>query len=635
VTARAEGPAARDQEVEARARNWHDDLASALAGLYPGRAQAVHEAVVARAMAAGRARKAPLVALDRQRERDADWYLRPGRVGYAAYVDRFGGDLRGVGRRIGYLRELGVDVLHLMSVLRSRAGDSDGGYAIDDYRHPDPRLGTLADLEDLIGTLHDAGISTCLDLVMNHTSSDHEWAVRARRGSAYYQGLYLTFPDRTLPDAYEATLPEVFPTMSPGNFTWADEMQAWVWTTFRDFQWDLNWANPDVLVEMTDVLLYLANLGVDIIRLDAVAFTWKRLGTNCQNQPEAHLIAQALRAALGMAAPASILLAEAIVGPDELVPYLGSHERQRRECQLAYHNQLMVQGWSMLASRDTRLASAALARLPQSPRGTTWLTYVRCHDDIGWAISDQDAASVGLDGRAHRQFLAEFYRGDFPMSFGRGVPFSSNPQTGDERTCGMASTLSGVAAGLAAADPVQVDQGIARLLLLYALAFGFGGAPMIYMGDELALGDDDTGPVGPVPAGDSRWRHRPEMDEARMADRGDPQTVAGAVWAGMRRLVSARKACRSLHGDGTVEVVSSGDRRVFAWARRHPRYGPMLGLANVSETALDVPADVLGALDLRPITDLLDPHATDLLRLGPLAVRWLSADATYRTAPAV
>jgi amylosucrase len=624
-----------EAEIRARVEDWRDDLCSALAGLYPGQAQAVQAVVVERATAAARARKASLVALDRQRERDVDWYLRPERVGYSAYVHLFGGDLRGVARRVEYLQELGVDLLHLMSVFRSRAGDSDGGYAIDDYRHPDPRLGTLCDLEQLIDTLRDAGIGTCLDLVMNHTSSDHEWAVAARQGSAYHQGLYLTFPDRAIPDAYEATLPEVFPTMSPGNFTWVEEMKAWVWTTFREFQWDLNWANPDVLFEMIDVLLHLANLGVEIVRLDAVAFTWKRLGTNSQNQPEAHLVAQALRAALGMTAPACILVAEAIVGSDDLVPYLGGHERQRRECQLAYHNQLMVQGWSMLASRETRLANATLGRLPPPPSGTSWLTYVRCHDDIGWAISDQDAASVGLDGSAHRRFLAEFYRGDFPMSFGRGAAFSINPLTGDERTCGMTSTLAGVVAGLKASDPVEVEQGIARALLLYALAFGFGGVPMIYMGDELGLGDDERYQLDPERAGDSRWRHRPAMDDAWITDRHNPQTVAGAMWAGFGRLMSARKTCRALHGAGTVEVIGSGDPSVFAWVRRHSRFGSVLGLANVSETTIDVSPAVLGVLDLAPIVDLLDPEAKDLLRLGPFAVRWLSADASYRTAPAV
>jgi amylosucrase len=634
VARSTEGQASR-AETLARAAEWEHDLSSALAGLYPGQAPNVQEALVERALAAAARRKPDLVALDRERERDVDWFLGGDRVGYAAYVDRFGGDLRGVQARVEYLRELGVNVLHLMSVLRPRAGDSDGGFAIDDYRQPDPCLGTLDDLERLIGSLRGAGISTCLDLVMNHTSADHEWAVRAREGSSYHKALYLSFPDRAMPDAYEATLPEVFPTMSPGNFTWVDEMQAWVWTTFREFQWDLNWANPDVMVEMADVLLHLANLGVEIIRLDAVAFTWKRLGTNCQNQPEAHLIAQALRAVLGVAAPACILLAEAIVGPDDLIGYLGHHERQRRECQLAYHNQLMVQGWSMLASRDTRLATVALGRLPQAPSGTTWLTYVRCHDDIGWAISDRDAGDVGLNGAAHRQFLAKFFRGDFPLSFARGASFSSNPLTGDERTCGMAATLSGITAGTDASDPVLIGYGIARMLLLYALVFGFGGVPMIYMGDELGLGDDKEYMVDPAKAGDSRWRHRPQMDTAAIDARHDRKTVAGATWAGLQRLVLARKGCRALHGAGTVEVLASADPGVFAWARRHPRFGSILGLANVTESTVYASPSVLGVLDLAPIHDLLDPEATDLLRLGPFAVRWLSADRGYRTAPAV
>ncbi|MGO9659098.1 MAG: alpha-amylase family protein [Acidimicrobiales bacterium] len=612
---------------------WSDDLMSALAGLYPTRAGAMYQRLVDVVVAASKEREPSLLLLDSERERGSDWYLHNDRVGYAAYVDRLGHDFKGLGRRVSYLRDLGVNVLHLMSVLQPRGGDNDGGFAIKDYRRPDPRLGTLADFKALIDRLRNAGISTCVDLVMNHTSSDHEWAVEARRGSDYHRGLYLTFPDRQLPDAYERTLPEVFPTMSPGNFTWVDEMNAWVWTTFRDFQWDLNWANPCVMFEMAEILLHLANLGVEIVRLDAVAFTWKRLGTNCQNQPEAHLIAQALRAVLGMAAPASILLAEAIVSPDDLVAYLGHHERERRECQLAYHNQLMVQAWSMLATGEANLATAALDRLPQAPSGTTWLTYVRCHDDIGWAVADPDATAVGLDGAAHRAFLARFYRGDFPMSFARGVPFSTNAVTGDERTSGMTSALAGIDAGISAGDPAQVEQGVARMLMLYAIIFGFGGVPMIYMGDEVGLGDDITYMEDPERAGDSRWRHRPPMDETRTAQRNDPSTVAGALWSGLRRLVAARKGCRPLQGSGAVRVVPSGNPKVFAWARFHPRYGRLLGLANVSSVRTRAPEALLGHLDLLPVVDLLAPSEIDFCDLGPFTVRWLTADQSYRTAP--
>jgi amylosucrase len=606
-----------------------------VAGLYPGRADEVIDSVVRRASNAARVRKGPLVDLDRARERDSDWYQRPERIGYSAYADRFGDDLPGVAGRIGYLQELGVDVLHLMSVWRSRSGDNDGGYAVQDYRRPDPRLGTVEDLVSLIDSLRDAGISICLDLVMNHTSATHEWAVAARRGSAYHRDLYLTFGDRTRPDAYEATLPEVFPTMAPGNFTWVEEMDAWVWTTFREFQWDLNWANPDVLMEMVDILLYLVNLGVEIIRLDAVAFTGKRLGTNGQNQPEAHLIVQVLRGVIGIAAPASILLAEAIVGPDDLVAYLGAHERQRRECQIAYHNQLMVQSWSMLATRDVGLANVALGRVPSPPDATTWLTYVRCHDDIGWAISDQDAASAGLDGSAHRQFLAAFYRGNFPGSFGRGVAFSTNPVTGDERTSGMASSLSGIAAGGESGDGREVGLGVDRLLVLYALAFGFGGLPMVYMGDEIGLGDDGAYVEDPLRAGDSRWSHRPAMSESRMADRHDPLTTAGAVWAGIRRLATARQGCRVLHGGASVTPVETGNRQVFAWVRRHPRYGSMLGVANIAETTTSLPSSLLAVLEGGTVVDLLDPAAVDHLHLPAYTARWLTVDSAYRTAPSV
>ena len=623
-----------DAQVDARVEAWSVELRAAITALYGERGDETSARLVKSARAAAARRRAPLRELDRDREREPDWYQRPERVGYIAYADRFGGTLAGVADRIDHLAELGVDVLHLMSVLRARAGENDGGYAVDDYRSPDPALGTPADLVALADRLRGAGISLCLDLVMNHTSSDHEWALAARRGSAYHRALYRTFPDRTLPDQYEATLPEVFPDMAPGSFTWDDDLDAWVWTTFREFQWDLDWSNPDVMVEMVDVLLHLANVGVEIVRLDAVAFTWKRMGTNCQNQPEAHLIAQALRAAVGMAAPATVLLAEAIVGPDDLVGYLGAHELERRECELAYHNQLMVQGWSMLAEQRVALASEALRRLPAAPARTTWFTYVRCHDDIGWAVSDRDALAVGLDGWQHRAFLAAFYRGDYPTSFARGVPFSSNPRTGDERTCGMTAALCGIAAGLAADDEVEVARGIDRLVLLYGLAFGYGGIPMVYMGDELGQGDDLGYLDDPLTAGDSRWRHRPRLDLDAVARHHDASSVAGRVWPRLRALVEARRACPPLHGAAASIPVGSGHASVFAWVRRHPRHGTLLGLANVSGAPARTSPGVLDHARGPAARDVLDESSADLTALGPYQVRWITPDATHRALPA-
>ncbi len=615
---------------------WRVDLHAALGGLYGDESGALADDLTALARSAARDRSPELVQLDRRRAASPFWYQAPQRVGYMAYVDRFGGDLSGVRKRIPYLTELGVDTLHLLSLLQPRDGESDGGYAIRDYRRPDERLGSPADLGDLISELRSNAISLCVDFVLNHTADDHEWAIAATQGSEYHRALYRTFPDRSEPDRWEQSLPEVFPTMAPGNFTWNDEMERWVWTTFREFQWDLDWTNPDVMREVAAIALDLANLGIEILRLDAIAFTWKRLGTNCQNQPEAHLIAQALRAVLAMAAPATLLLAEAIVGPDDLVAYLGRHEvdgreMERRECELAYHNQLMVQGWSMLASGRADLAHHAISRLPTIPDRATWFTYVRCHDDIGWAIDDADAEAAMITGFGHRRYLAEFYRGDFPGSFARGRAFGVNVETGDERTSGMTATLAGLTAALADDDADAISRAIDRITLLYGIAFGFGGIPIIYMGDELAQVDDEAWQHDPARSADSRWTHRPPFDDDLAERRHDITTPTGRVWSALRQLVEARRRCPALHDDGAlVETLDPGKPTVFAWRRSHPRFGDMIGLANFGPAA--VVAKPTG-FDGQAI-DLLAPDDRDPWRLAPLQVRWITADATYTPVPA-
>lgn len=620
------------QEFDRRVAEWRRDLGSALAGLYGDMSATIGTSLVERARAAADARSPELVELDRVRAVSPFWYQGRQRVGYMAYVDRLGGDLAGVRRRIPYLTELGVDTLHLLSLFQPRLGENDGGYAIRDYRLPDTRLGTLGDLHGLIADLRANEISLCADFVLNHTSDDHEWARAAAAGSDYHRALYRTYPDRTEPDRWEATLPEVFPNLAPGSFTWNDDMGRWVWTTFREFQWDLDWSNPDVMLEIVDIALDLANYGVEILRLDAIAFTWKRLGTNCQNQPEAHLVAQALRAVLAIAAPSTVLLAEAIVAPDDLVAYLGRHESERRECELAYHNQLMVQGWSMVASGRADLARHAISRVADIPGRSTWFTYVRCHDDIGWAIDDADAAHVGLSGEGHREFLAAFYRGDFWQSFARGAPFGTNLETGDERTSGMTATLAGVTAALETNDPHALDLAIRRLLLLYGIAFGFGGIPIVYMGDELCQQDDLSWASTPTHRGDTRWSHRPAFDDELAAVRHDAATPSGRVWAGIRHLAETRKACLPLHDDhATVRMFDPGFRSVFAWHRAHPRFGDLVGLANVGDDEVDIVSrpDALGAA-----VDVLAPDDRHPWRLAPLQVRWITADADYATVPA-
>ncbi len=625
-------------ELRRRTAQVADDATATLGALYPdANAATLFARLVDVAARSATNRPESLRRRDLAAELRPDWFQSPGMIGYVAYADRFGGDLAGVEKRLDYLVELGVTYVHLMSVLRPRAGENDGGYAIADYRDVDPSLGTVDDLRALVASMHDRSMAVCLDLVMNHTADTHTWALAARDGDEAKRAYYLTFPDRAEPDRFERTLPEVFPTLAPGNFTWDEGMGRWVWTTFNAFQWDLNYANPEVLIEMLDTMCFLANLGVDVLRLDAVAFTWKRVGTDCQNLPEAHLIAQVLRALLFVAAPATILQAEAIVGPDDLVQYLGAYKaRHRRECELAYHNQLMVLGWSALAEQSVRLTTQALNRMQQIPTWTSWCTYVRCHDDIGWAVTDEDADRVGLSGPAHRRFLAEFYRGVYPFSYAEGVAFSANATTGDERTSGTTAALTGIDRARRTGDLLLLDLGVRRMLLLHGLALSFGGIPLIYMGDELALANDLTYADDPARAEDSRWIHRPVMDWSAADRRIDRTTVEGRVFEGLTRLIRRRTATPALRSGGTTEAFSTGNDRVLGVRRWHPDHGPVLIVASFSPET-----NAVAPLGRPPIGDawfdVLSGERVpgdEPLSLGGYALRWYTADPHHTVIPA-
>ncbi|MDQ2810004.1 MAG: alpha-amylase family glycosyl hydrolase, partial [Chloroflexota bacterium] len=362
------------------------------------------------------ARSPALQALDAAREADPGWFQAQGMLGAVAYVDLFAETLDGVQAKVPYFQELGVTYLHLMPPFLAPAGNNDGGYAVSSYRETNPALGTMADLTDLAGALRVAGISLALDFVFNHTSDEHAWARAALAGDPQYQAYYRMFPDRSIPDAYERTLREIFPDQRPGNFTWRPDAQRWVWTTFNSFQWDLNYANPEVFTRMAEELLFLANQGVEVLRLDAVAFIWKQLGTACENLPEAHLLIQAFNALVRIAAPALLFKSEAIVHPDEVIRYI-----RPDECRLSYNPLLMALLWNTLATRDVRLLAASMRdRFPIDPR-CAWVNYVRVHDDIGWTFDDAVAGRLGINGYDHRRFLNQFYTGRYPGSFARGV----------------------------------------------------------------------------------------------------------------------------------------------------------------------------------------------------------------------
>ena len=564
-----------DELFHARFARFFTELRDPLVALYgddprfPAQWGALLDAIAGCAAA----RADDLRRLDHEREITPDWLQREQAVGYVTYVDRFAGTLAGVRERLGYLRELGISYLHLMPLLRARPEPNDGGYAVVDYGAIEPALGTIEDLAGLSAALRAAGIALCIDVVLNHTAREHPWAQAALAGDAGKLAYYRTFPDRAEPDAYERTLPEVFPDVAPGNFTWVPELGRWVWTTFNDYQWDLDYTNPEVFRAMCEVMLDLAATGVDVLRLDAVPFLWKRVGTNSQNQPEVHQLVQAFRSAVRIAAPAVAFKAEAIVSPQDLVGYLGAGRHEGKACDLAYHNVLMVLLWSSLATRKVALMTRTLQSMPPVPAGAGWVTYVRCHDDIGWAITEEDAAAVGETGFEHRRFLVDFYAGDFPGSFARGARFQENEATGDARTSGTAASLAGLEAG--------DEHGVERLLLLYAVAFAYGGLPLFYMGDELGLLNDRDWAADPVHASDNRWMHRPPMDWEAAERRHDPATVQGRLWTGLQRLIEQRRGTRAVHAQGTIEAVWTGNDHVFGLRREHAG-DRLLLLANFS-----------------------------------------------------
>jgi amylosucrase len=580
------------------------------------------EEILASAAAAWLARPARLKDLDAQREADPGWFQSQQMLGGVCYVDLFAGNLEGVRAKIPYFQELGLTYLHLMPLFACPEGDNDGGYAVSSYRKVKPALGTMAQLAALADELRAAGISLVVDFVFNHTSNEHDWARQALAGDAEYQDYYFMFPDRAMPDAYETTLREIFPDVRPGNFTYRPEVNRWVWTTFYSFQWDLNYSNPVVFRRMGEEMLFLANQGVEILRLDAVAFIWKQLGTACENLPEAHMIIQAYNALARIAAPSLHFKSEAIVHPDEVARYIAP-----TECQLSYNPLLMALLWETLATREVKLLHASLRdRFKISP-DCAWVNYVRCHDDIGWTFDDADAAGVGIDGYHHRRFLNAFYTGRFAGSFARGLPFQENPKTGDARISGTAASLAGLEQALRQQNPLEIDYAVQRILLIHSVILSIGGIPLLYLGDETAMLNDYSYGNDPAKAGDSRWVHRPFADWQRMEHRHDGNTVEGRVFQGLRRLISLRQQQVAFAGHETT-IIDTGNPHVLGYVRQQAGQR-VVALASFSEHPHTIAASLLRIHGLGyRFQDLVSNRAVALeeeLHLDPYQFVWLAA----------
>lgn len=582
------------ESFEKRLASHFEDLFQPLHTLYSDRYDFFFHVltIVETAAEAWIDRDAELRALDALREEDRDWFLSHRMVGATCYVDLFAGGFSGLMDRVHYLKELGITYLHLMPVFETPIAENDGGYAVSDYREVDPRLGTLDELAELAKVLRHHGISLALDFVLNHTSDEHRWAREALAGNQTYQDYYLMFPNRELPDAYEKHLQDVFPDDHDGAFSYRPRIKRWVWTTFHTYQWDLNYANPAVLRQMAEEMLFLANLGAETIRMDAVAFLWKQLGTNCQNLPNAHEVLRVLSAVARIAAPAIALKSEAIVHPDEVSRYISP-----QECQLSYNPQLMALLWDALATRSTVALRSGLETRFQIPDGCGWVNYVRCHDDIGWAFSDEDIKAGGFDPSSHRRFLTKFYTGQFEGSFAHGLVFQENPETGDARVSGMTASLAGLERALAEDDEEEIEFSIRRILLLHGVAMTVGGMPLVYLGDEIGSLNDYSFEENEQKNDDSRWVHRPRFDWAGSESRHDVSTPQGRIYQGLLRLIQVRT--QSLAFDrAATEFVDVGNDHLFAYFRNRDEHS-VLVMANFSERPQAIAAKRLRNLGLR------------------------------------
>ena len=558
--------------------------------------------------------------LDRQRLAEPGWYKGHSLVGMLMYVSAFAGTLRGVREKLDYIEDCGVNYLHLMPLLESPEGRSDGGYAVADFRKVQPELGTMEDLAALAGDCHSRGIAVCLDFVMNHTSEDHEWARRARSGDPEAQSRYFFYDDWDLPNRFEQTVPQVFPTTAPGNFSWCAEAGKVVMTTFYPYQWDLNYANPVVFRDMTENMLFLCNQGVDIIRLDAVPYIWKELGTNCRNLPQVHELVRMMRIVCEIVCPGTLLLGEVVMEPSKVVPYFGSVEKP--ECHLLYNVTTMASTWHTVATKNVSLLRHQLGQVFALPGEYTFLNYLRCHDDIGWGLDYDYLERFGQYQVPHKKFLNDYLTGKWFGSPARGELYNDDPRIGDARLCGTTASLCGVEAARYEKDGYKLDWALRLDLMLHAYMFTLSGIPVLYSGDEIAQENDYGYHKDPLKAADSRWLHRGDMNWDAAALRHDPETPEGRIFTGLRRLEELRAAHRVFNGEADVWIVDTRDDCVLGIGRYY-RGEKLVALFNFGEQERTVSISELG-----DYSDLLTGRPVSVFRIviPSGGFRWLLCD---------
>ena len=509
-------------------------------------------------------RNSDLKKLDRSRVKNPDWYKQNDLLGMMMYTNAFAGTLKGVKEKLPYVKSCGVNYLHFMPLLESPKGRDDGGYAVADFRKVKPELGTMEDLEDLTAECHRQGISCCLDFVMNHTSEDHEWARAARQGDPVARSRYFFYDDWFVPNIYEETVPEVFPTTAPGNFTWINDCNQVVMTTFYPYQWDLNYANPMVFNDMVGNMLYMANRGIDVIRLDAVPYIWKQIGTNCRNLPQVHTLVRMMRIISEIVCPGVLLLGEVVMEPSKVVPYFGTVDKP--ECHMLYNVTTMASTWNTIATKNVGLLKRQMDQVCALPKDYVFLNYLRCHDDIGWGLDYDWLAQFGIDEVAHKKFLNDYFTGKGYNSDSRGELYNDDPRLGDARLCGTTASLSGLEAGQYEANADKIAQAVACDLMLHGYLLAQSGIPVLYSGDEIGQTNDYTYKNDPDKWADSRYLHRGNFPWDKV-EKKDP--VAMKIFDALRHMEEIRASHDVFSCNANVYTIETGCASVLGIVREY------------------------------------------------------------------
>ncbi len=521
-----------------------------------------------------------LKKLDTNREKDKEWYKKNDMLGMMFYIDNFAGNMKGVQSRLDYIEQCNVNYIHLMPFLDTPEGRSDGGYAVADFRKVQEKLGSMEDLDALTAACHKKGINVCMDFVMNHTSEDHEWAQKARQGDGEYMSRYFFYDSWDIPAQYEKTVPQVFPTTAPGNFTWLEDIGHYVMTSFYPYQWDLNYRNPRVFNDMMYNFLYLANRGIDIIRIDAVPYIWKELNTPCRNLQQVHTIVRMMRIIGEIICPSVLLLGEVVMEPEKVVPYFGSVEKP--ECHMLYNVTTMATTWHTVATRNVKLLKRQLDIVNGLPKEYVFLNYLRCHDDIGWGLDYGTLQTEGFGERSHKQYLNDYFQGYAGDSTSRGELYNADPVTGDARFCGTTASMCGIEKAGFEQDEAAMERAVRMDLMLHAYMFMQSGIPVLYSGDEIGQVNDYTYKEDPDKAADSRYIHRGAMNWKLAENRKDPDTVEGKMFQGLARLEQIRRSEKVFMTEADTWTIETWDDAVLCIGR-YFEGEKLIGLFNFSE----------------------------------------------------